>query len=280
VIRPATVVILLALCVLAVGLTVTYMMKLRTRADDVRCQHNLRELAWFTADPADPEAKRLPARAAQVPAGTVVLPGVPPADRLSWVPAVLNGVDQKRQNMEPVLAAIDPAQPWAAEKNQQAARAKLFVLLCPGKPPAVVPDQPAPTSYVGVAGLGADAATLGLPALPGEAVSPRAGAFRYDAPTPFELFADGRSQTLVLGERAELGPWLRGGPSTVRGLDDGPGAPPVLGPGGQFGGNHVNGSYWAFADWSVRFFTDRTDPKVLYGLATIAGGEKDPVPGE
>src|SRR5207248_6083437 len=145
-----TVVLLIVLAVLAVGLTIPYAMKLRTQANDARCQHNLRELSWFTADPANPQfgpnLKPLP----HAPAGTVVLPGVPPADRLSWVPAILHGVEQKRQNMEPVLAAIDLAQPWAAEKNQHAARTKLFVLLCPGRPPAVVPGQSAPTSYVGV----------------------------------------------------------------------------------------------------------------------------------
>src|SRR5439155_8270039 len=107
-------------------------------------------------------------------------------------------------------------------------------LLCPGNPPMIAAGQPAPTSYVGIAGLGADAATLPLPVLPGETVSPRAGAFRYDVPTPFDLFTDGRSQTLVMDERsADIGPWLRGGPSTVRPLDDAPGAAPLLGRGGQ-----------------------------------------------
>ena len=85
----------------------------------------------------------------------------------------------------------------------------------------------------------------------------------------------------VLGERsADLGPWLRGGPATVRGLDDAPAAPPLLTPGGQFGGNHATVSNWGFADGSVRPFTDRTDPKVLFDLATIAGKGTDPLPGE
>ena len=53
-VRPVTVVILIVLAVLAVGLVIPYLMKLRSRADDTRCQHNLRELAWFTADPGNP----------------------------------------------------------------------------------------------------------------------------------------------------------------------------------------------------------------------------------
>ena len=68
--------------------------------------------------------------------------------------------------------------------------------------------------------------------------------------------------------------------ATVRGLDDSPGAKPLIAPAGQFGGNHEHGANWAFADGSVRFFTERIDPKVLFGLATIAGKESDEFPGE
>ena len=109
----------------------------------------------------------------------------------------------------------------------------------------------------------------------------RAGCFRYDGPTQFERITDGLSQSLLFGERSgDLGPWLRGGPSTVRSFDDTVGAPPVLGRGAQFGGNHPHGANWGLADGSVRLFNPRVDPKVLYGMATIAGGEKDPLPGE
>jgi prepilin-type processing-associated H-X9-DG protein len=66
----------------------------------------------------------------------------------------------------------------------------------------------------------------------------------------------------------------------VRGLDDAPGARPLVAADGQFGGNHPAVANWAFADGSVRPLTDRVDPKVLYGLATIAGQEHDPIPGE
>ena len=261
------------------GFVLTYVPKLRRAANEATCTNNLKELSRFTAAPGEvqPElSDRLPKA---IPAGTVVLPGVPPDERLSWFPAILPLLDQNRQDMIPVLASIDQPAPWTAEPNQQAAATVLRVVLCPSKPPEIRPGQPAPTCYVGIAGLGPDAANLAIN-LPAPA-PPRAGCFRYDAPTPFEAMIDGRSQSLLLGEHStDLGPWLRGGPATVRGLDDTPGAPPLLGTGGQFGGNHPTGSNWAMADWSVRFFSDRTDPKILFGLATIAGGESDPVPGE
>ena len=259
----------------AVGLGITGFMKLRKVSAEVECQNNLKTIALFAAHHARPQPGRAgPPLPDEIPAATIVLPDVPPADRLSWYVDALPGFDQRRQKTDDLLKTIDRAKPFAFEANQTAARTRLVTLLCPGNPPADDPSTPAPGCYLGIAGLGADAATLAPE-------SPRAGCFRYDSPTPFDRIADGLSQSLLLGERsADLGPWLRGGPATCRGLLDAPGGPPLVGAGGQFGGNHPFGSNWAFADGSVRFVTDRVDPKVLYGLATIAGKETDPLPGE
>jgi hypothetical protein len=262
---------LAAFVVLGVGLTL--IPKLRKNAADLSCKNNLREIGLFAAHNADPHFDRAKVTA-DVPAATVVNPALAPDQRLSWYVTLLPGFDQKRQKTDALLAGIDRGQPWASGPNQAAGRTKLVVLLCPGNPAEVNADQPALTNYVGIAGRGLDAANL-------PATDPRAGCFRYDAATPFALITDGLSQTLLIGERsAELGPWLRGGPATVRGIDESPGAVVILGSGGQFGGCHPTGANWGLADGSVRFFTDRTDPKVLIGMATIAGRDSDPLPGE
>lgn len=273
--------VIVLLLVLVVGVVLTYIPKLRRAADETACKKNLHELGLFAAQHTSPDPKLAGRKLAiEIPPGTVVLPNVPPADRLSWYVVMLPGLDQKRQNMEPLLAAIDPAAPWTAERNQTAARIKLLVALCPGNTPVFTANQPALTSYVGIAGIGPDAAALPLPPAPAPA-SPRAGCFRYDGVTPFDAITDGLSQTLLLGERSgDVGPWLRGGPATVRGFDIGPNAAPVLGVGAQFGGCHLTGANWALADGSVRFMLNSVDPKILFGLATIAGHETDPVPGE
>jgi hypothetical protein len=137
------------------------------------------------------------------------------------------------------------------------------------------PGWPGPASYVGVAGVGADAA--GRPA-----GYPGLGLFGHDRKTRREDIKDGAATTMTVIETTwKNGPWTAGGYPTVRGLE--PSATPYLGPGGQFGSNHWQGSLFSsnspsitkavFADCSVRSITDSISPDVLEALATIAGGE-------
>lgn len=269
--------VVFAICVLlvavVVAMLVAYLQRVRLTANVAASQNNLRELAFFAAHQANPDPKTNPTKLPkEIPAATVVLAGVPPENRLGWAVHVLPALDQRKHPVEQLLSQIKADQPWLADANQQAARTRLPVFLCPENTPKTPPDAPAPTCYVGVAGLGADAATLALsPNAP-----PRAGAWRYDSPTPFDRIADGLSQTLLLGETADSpGPWLRGGPSTVRGFDDSPGAKALLGAGGQFGGFFPNAAHFALCDGSVRAFTPQTTPSVLLKLATIAGGKEE-----
>ena len=169
----------------------------------------------------------------------------PPEERLSWFVYTLPGLDQKRQDVVGLLTQINYQESWLSAPNRQAARTRLLVAICPLNPPQMPADQPALTCYVGIAGVGSDAALLTLPPLPDRAPA-RAGAFRYDAATPFDRIGDGLSQTLLMGETAnDLGPWLRGGPSTVRGVEDGKDAKPFIGADGQFGGYFPTGTNFA-----------------------------------
>jgi prepilin-type processing-associated H-X9-DG protein len=265
----------LFVAIFGIGVLITALPKRRAAAEAEMCKKNLKDLAAFAAMNSDPDPAKAAKAPHEVPAGTIVLSGVDPENRLSWVVAALPTLDQKRQSTTELLHSLDRSQPWTFANNQEAAKRKLVALLCPGNPPALDAEQPAPTQYVGIAGLGTDAALLNFVA-PGPA-PPRAGCFRYDSPTLFSSILDGLSQSLLFGERAEeLGPWLRGGPSTLRGLDDSPNASPLIG--SQFGGNHPDASNWAMADGSVRVFTPRVDPRILFSLATIAGKETDAVP--
>jgi prepilin-type processing-associated H-X9-DG protein len=202
---------------------------------------------------------------------------VDPENRLSWIVSVIPGIDRTNTPVEELLGRIDRTQPWSSEKNQSAARIRLNVVLCPENTPQQVPNSPAMTCYVGIAGVGTDAAMLEL--LPDVPTPNRAGAFRYNAPTPFERIADGLSQTLLIGEtNNDPGPWLQGGPSTARGFDDAANAKPLIGFGGQFGGFFPNGANFAMCDGSVRLITPRVTPSILLNLATIAGGQGELTP--
>ena len=268
------------LIVLVAVATIMVVQKGGLQANFAASQNNLRQLAQFAAHHANPgskgDASHFPT---DIPAATVVLASVPPENRLSWFNYILPGLDQSRQDVVGLITQIDDTKPWSAERNQIAARTRLLVAPCPGNPPQVAADQPALTSYVGIAGVGADAATLALPIM-GRAPA-RAGAFRYDAATPFDRIGDGLSQTLLIGETGnDLGPWLRGGSSTARGLDDSAGAKPLIGAGGQFGGYFPAGANFAMCDGSVRLFTPHADPQMLIQLATIDGGPTNAIIGE
>lgn len=268
--RRVTIIGAVLLILFVAAVAVPFIARARLKANTETSRNNLRELAVFASLHADP--KQDPAKSpVEVPAGTIVLPGTLPDERLSWVVSVLPGMDQRKVSSEQLLGALDRTKGWAAEPNQRVARTRLPVLLCPENTPEVPSGAPAVTCYVGVGGLGAGAAALPL-------TDPRAGAVRYEAPTPFDRITDGISQTLLFGEtRTEVGPWLRGGPSTVRGFDDSAGAPALVGSGGQFGGYFPGIVNFAMCDGSVRTFTAAVEPKVLFGLSTIAGKGADPV---
>lgn len=274
------------------GLFITWVMKGRVAQNRLYDTNNLRVLAqavgMSAADPdrplfasekkkAAPQDKQ-PAGPTAVPPGTVVNPTLPPDHRLSWVVHLLPLLDQRGQDTQALLGGIDRDQPWDAEKNRPAAHTRLEMLNSYANPPAVPPGSPAVTQYVGAGGVG-----VGAPALvwANDKPPPTAGCFRYDAPTPFSANTDGASATVLFAEVSrDLGPWMQGGPATVRTLDPTAGASPPVGVGGQFGGNHPGGGLFAFADTSVRFLSDRTSRDVLHGLFTIAGSKEDPVPGE
>lgn len=271
--RRITIIGFVLLVLVAVGLLLTYIPKARLNANLVGSQNNLRELGIFAAHHANPDPKRDASKLPnEIPAATIPLADTPPDLRLSWVVGVLPTLDQRKQNTAELLTQIDKTKPWLAEPNQKAGSTRLVVLICPENPPEVPAGSAAITCYVAIGGLGADAPTLPVGA-------PRAGAFRYDSATPFDRITDGLSQTLLFAEtRQEVGPWLRGGFATTRGLNDAPDAPPLVG--GQFGGYFPNGANFAMCDGSVRTFSPRTTPKVLFDLATIAGKEANPLPAD
>lgn len=204
------------------------------------------------------------------PSGTLPNPALPPEERLSFHVALVPYMEATSLDK---LIAKDEA--WDAPANVEALeqyQARLYQCPAWNRQPNPA-DHPftgprAFTNYVGVAGVGSDAAAR-------PAKSPGNGMFGYDRVVKLEDVSDGLPNTIMLIETTrDVGPWIRGGPSTVRavGVDD-----------SQFGGTHssrpwvvlkrVDGFNVLLADASVRFTKPDIAPQVLAALATVAGGE-------
>jgi prepilin-type processing-associated H-X9-DG protein len=212
------------------------------------------------------------------PVGTISHPDLAPGRRLGWVAELWD----VQGNL--TILKIDPMKGWdeppnwppkvvAAANvrfNSMEPEATSDWVTCPDDPSYRGPKNPYPLTYVGVAGVGADA-----PRLP--AKHPRAGVFGYDRVTRIEDITDGTNQTMMLVETTrDHGPWTAGGPASVRGID--PATRPYIGRDRPFGGYHPGGVNVAFADGSVRFLRESIDSGVFEALATVAGGEHPPTP--
>ncbi len=218
------------------------------------------------------------------PAATVPNDALLPNKRLSWVtqvwPAFMSDCD----------SLLDKSKAWDDETNNPP-RCRLTAkstgaswdvpvgdvrdFLCPVNPARSDPSLPGPTHYVGVSGLGGDAAELPI-------ADPKTGFFGYDRKLSLQDIKDGAATTMAVTEVMNGGPWTAGGWATVRGLVAGD--EPYVGEGGQFASKHWDGSTIAvsrpvminvlFADGSVRPITSSVSPKVFEALATIAGAEQ------
>ncbi|HMC64041.1 MAG TPA: DUF1559 domain-containing protein [Gemmataceae bacterium] len=240
-------------CLVGAGLVILFAQRARETANRTRCMHNLMQIgeALHNYD----------ARHRFPPPGTIPNPDLPPERRLSWQVELLPFIGKGD-----VYQRIDREKPWDAVENQPAVNTLIHAVVCPANYSGRAPDSPGPTHYVGIAGVGKDAAALPLR-------DPRAGFFGYDRKCRFADAERGVSSTLVALETAsENGPWAAGGWPTVRGLD--PDRQPYLGVGGQFGGIHRGGAFALFADLSVQFLSEEINPRTLESMATLAGGDE------
>lgn len=193
----------------------------------------------------------------QFPEGTYPNMKLKVEQRLSWQVALLPNLDLPRLEDE-----FDREKAWDAGKNADVAKTTLKVLLDPSTPPPKDAKYGV-TNYVGWGGVGKDAPTK-------EEVDEKVGAFGYNRATSLRDITDGTTSTIMVSEaRDQFGPWAQGGTATIRALTK---QPYVNGPDG-IGSYHAGGFSAVFADGSVRFISDKTDPAVLEAMATIAGGE-------
>ncbi len=269
------------------GIAVPFIVRARLTSDRVSCQNHLKDIGLMGMRHASLPGQPLPEKLTEeLPPGTVPSNVLPPDDRLSWYAYTLNVLDAGPPNPDPaakkrraprglgeLLPQLDTAAAWDAGKNADVAKYRLTTAICPARVAGLQADAFQPNNYIALGGLGVD-----TPALPRDMTGVKAGAFRYDTPTPLAAFTDGLHHTAQFIETTrDVGPWLRGGRSTLRGLDEAD--LPYLGPDRPFGGCHAGGTYVSLADGGVTFLRDSVDAAIFRALLTIAGGPAEQ-PGE
>jgi hypothetical protein len=244
--------------VTVLGTLAIVVIHLRTVSDRTECVNNLRQLGLALN-------RHVEAHGAFPPAA-VPNRRLPPRRRLSWLAAVLPYLAEGTpagKRYEALAGRLDLRQAWDAPANADAVRTPVPVFLCPGHPDLSRQRQAAHATYVGLAGIGPDAARL-------PRTDPRAGVFGYDQGVKLREVTTGISYvTMVAETAAENGPWAAGGPPTVRGLD--PETEDYIGPGCPFGGLHRGGLNALRVDGSVRWVSDAVSPGEFRAQVTLSG---------
>jgi prepilin-type processing-associated H-X9-DG protein len=273
--RRVNVVVLGLIVLIGAGLLFTAVNKLREADRRAQCNNNLMIIGSSFRNYLESNGC--------FPPGTVPNKVLPPEKRLSWMV-------ETYPYIEAVWFRFDRDKAWDAEENlvpnvtnktrgtpkerirEKVGECRLF--RCPGNPNKAEPGRPGLSHYVGIAGVGKNAAELSLRTADESAIRRDVGFFGYDRTIKPEDIKDGLATTLAVAEtRADNGPWTAGGPSTVRNLD--PQNLPYLRSEGQFGGiHHAGGAMVLFVDGSTRFIRESISPEVFEALATIAGGEE------
>jgi hypothetical protein len=206
------------------------------------------------------------------PPGTIPNPSLVPEDRFSWIISIWPMLERDNDYQK-----LDLSKGWNAPKN------RIDNVYGPYRCHEYCDNYwSAIGSYIGIAGIGPNAATYSL-------TDPKAGVFGYDRITKLKDVTDGESTTIMVMEtNYENGLWCAGGFPTVRGLD--PSGSKYLGFAGQFGSLHriqesspfrpfpPQASNCVFVDGSVRLISETIDPVTFEALCTIAGGEKVELP--
>jgi prepilin-type N-terminal cleavage/methylation domain-containing protein len=246
--------VVIAIVAVLIAMMVPSVRRMRGAAARTTCQNNLKQLMlafhqFQSTGSADTSAQAFPPGC--------VGPGATPEERLSWVVALLPYLEQDRLYRQIALEEGYVGNLLAAEKL-------IPTCYCPATLPGDPPPELDPvTHYIAMAGIGRDAATQ-------SAGAPGNGFMGYDRLTTLASIKDGTSNTIALMETCSgLGPWARGGFSTLRGFE------PAVPLGGEYPpfGRHSGGIMAATADASVRFITFSIDPKKLAAAITIDGRE-------
>jgi hypothetical protein len=267
-----SVAVVVVLLILAAIILIPAINRHRLDTSKLEALDHVRQLGGFAQLYGQAKGKPDTGTPVVIPPGTIFNVELKPDERLSWLASMLPFLDTKNDKPSAWAVKLDTKIAWNHGSNVDVGFERLRVVLLPGAVPTWPAGVSAPTQIVGLTGVGPESPLMDL----AMGVPPRAGCFRYDAPTPLKLISqgDGTSNTILfLDVSGDIGPWIRGGTSTTRWLDDAEGAKPYFGPGGQFGGNYPNATLLGKADGAAEFRRNNTDPAIIKAMSTIAAGD-------
>ncbi len=196
----------------------------------------------------------------------------PPDQRISWLAEVVRFLPQfAGEGAGAYPLGINPDLSWHEKDNQTAATTLIPQFLGSRSTKdqwwvtyPKVDQEVAATQFVGVAGVGLDAAYLAEPT--------RMGVFGNDRVTALAQITDGPDKTIAVLQvpPSFKRPWLAGGGSTVQGVAEKDSIRPFV----CAEHNGKRGTYAIMANGDVRFILETIPDDVFKAMCTIAGGEQ------
>jgi hypothetical protein len=195
----------------------------------------------------------------------------PPDQRVSWLADLLPfmGYDE-------IYNKIDFEKSWRDKENYLSSMALIPQFLDGRDPnrsryvryPGMLYEVAA-TDYVGIAGIGLDAADYSDK---DPAVAKKLGVFGYDRVTKAEDIKDGLDNTILMLQIPSpyKSPWIAGGGSTVRGVPETRSVQPFV----SVQADGKRGTMAIMANGAVRFIGEDIDDKVFQAMCTYQGAEK------
>jgi prepilin-type N-terminal cleavage/methylation domain-containing protein/prepilin-type processing-associated H-X9-DG protein len=218
----------------------------REAARRSQCSNNLKQIGLALHSYHD--------RYGQFPPATIGPHNVPRERQFSWLVAILPFLEQ-----QDLYGKLRLDLPWDHPHNAALLQTPLQVLLCPSDPSPQMTQQGYPkTSYVAI--TGADST---------QGSGSTRGVMGFDKGLRMAEIVDGTSNTIMVAEVTDGGPWFAGGAGTARRIDELRGK--------ETWSQHPGGGNFLFTDGSIRFVGADTEAQILRHLATAQGMEPLPV---
>ncbi|MFN4261166.1 MAG: DUF1559 domain-containing protein [Gemmataceae bacterium] len=199
---------------------------------------------------------------------------LPPLEHVSWMAVLLPylGTPQRA-----AYARINPNVSWKNSLNLAMAADLVPAFLDPSSPrstwwvrwPSLPDHELAATHFVGIAGVGLDAAEYRTD---DQLVADKIGVFGYHRQTRLEdIPADRRGSTIALLQVPPTfqRPWIAGGGATVTGVPDKQSLQPFL----SATRDGKRGAHAIMADGSVRFIPEDIPEPLFQAMCTLKGGD-------